>query len=356
MKSIFLESHNIKNLNFGFGQFNYHLIKGLSNEIPGDLRLTLHAKNTQKLKEEFGDKFNYKKYYSFRRHKILSIRKKYDLWHCMNQNIKIEPYHNIPYLLTVHNTSYIKNIEDYKEKKEHLAFQEKLNRSTAIVYISNYAKDSTHKFFSVPKVKEYVIYNGNPVSKILLNDSYKPKFTPSGKYLFTIGEVKERKNFKSLVNLLRIATDYQLIIAGKKDTKAANEIEQLIERYGLKNRIHLVGKISEIDKQYYYNNCEAFVFPSLREGFGLPVIEAMKFGKPVFISNNTSLPEIGGEFAFYWDNYDAEYMSAVLHNGMQTYLNDKENYSQILKKRADAFNWSDSAKAYIEVYKSLVNL
>ena len=97
MVNVFLESHHIKNLNFGFGQFNYHLIKGLHNHIPSDFRMTLHAKNIQDLKHEYGSNFNYKKYYSFRRYNFLRIRKKYDLWHCMNQNTRIEPYHNIPY-------------------------------------------------------------------------------------------------------------------------------------------------------------------------------------------------------------------------------------------------------------------
>jgi glycosyltransferase involved in cell wall biosynthesis len=274
----------------------------------------------------------------------------------MNQNITIEPYHDIPYLLTVHNTSYVENTANYKHKKEHIAFQKKLDRSTAITYISNYAKTSTHKYFKVPKVNEYVIYNGNPVTQITLKQDYAPHFKTKGKFLFTIGEITERKNFNSLINLLRIVTDYELIIAGKKETRAAKEIENLIIKYQLTDRIHLVGKISEIDKQYYYNNCSAFLFPSLREGFGLPVIEAMKFGKPVFISNNTSLPEIGGKHAFYWDHYDPDYMAEIFNSGMQSYLNNQDIFSKNLIKRANSFNWEESAKAYIEVYKSLVNL
>jgi len=62
--------------------------------------------------------------------------------------------------------------------------------------------------------------------------------------------------------------------------------------------VSLLGTISESDKIFYYKNCLAFAFPSLREGFGFPVLEAMTFGKPVFLSNKTSLPEIGGSHAF----------------------------------------------------------
>ena len=106
-QQVFLESHNIKNMNFGFGQFNYHLIKAIHELHPEDLDITLHVKNISKLKEEFGNDFKYKKYKPLSRHPLFRIRKKYDLWHSLNQNIKIEPYHDIPYLLTVHDVNFI---------------------------------------------------------------------------------------------------------------------------------------------------------------------------------------------------------------------------------------------------------
>ncbi len=76
----------------------------------------------------------------------------------------------------------------------------------------------------------------------------------------------------------------------------------------MQNRVFLTGKVDDIAKQFYLSKCHAFVFPSIREGFGLPPIEAMHFGKPIFLSNKTSLPEIGGEHCYYWDNFDPEYM------------------------------------------------
>lgn len=353
MPNIFLESHNIKNLHFGFGQFNYHLIKSLSKLDFGHLNLTLHASNLHTLKQEFSDTFNYKKYYSLRRYPFFRIRKKYDLWHSLNQNITIEPYYNIPYLLTVHNTSHIKNPENYKSEKNHIKFQEKLMRSDAITYISEFAKASTHRFFDVPNVPEFVIYNGNPIPNITLKEDDLPLIKSKKPFLFTIGEITERKNFESLIPLIHLLKDYNLIIAGRNNTKAAESIRASINKYNLNDRVLLVGKISETDKQYYYKNCEAFVFPSLREGFGLPVIEAMKFEKPVFASNNTSLPEIGGDLAFYWNNYDPEYMLNVFENGMNKFQNQKEDYKLKMKERASSFNWDTAAKQYLNVYKTL---
>ncbi len=354
MTNIFLESHNIKNLNFGFGQFNYHLIKSIYNADPKNFKITLHAKNISDLKNEFGDFFNYKKYYSFRRYPDLRIRKKYNLWHSLNQNTKIEPFHNLPYLLTVHNITYIKNSDNYINQKEHIQFQDKLNRSSAITYISEYAKSSTHEFFDVPQVPEYVIYNGNPIREILLPDNYSPKITTNKPYLFTIGEFTDRKNFQSLIPMLTFLKDFDLILAGKNSTENAIKVRIAIDKYQLNKRVFLTGKISDIDKQFYLKNCSAFVFPSLREGFGLPVIEAMKFGKPVFLSNNTSLPEIGGEYAFYWNNFDSKHMADIVFEGLDKFNNNQDFYEKNYIQRANSFNWDDSAKKYIDVYNKII--
>ncbi|MEC3907599.1 glycosyltransferase family 1 protein [Tamlana sp. 2201CG12-4] len=354
MPNIFLESHNIKNPYFGFGQFNYHIIKGLYNiNIPSDLDITLHAKNIKDLKSEFGTYFNYKKYHSFRRYKQLGVRKKYDLWHSLNQNTKIEPYYNIPYVLTVHDVNFVEENPDDQER--FLRFKNKLKRSSAITYISNFAKVSTHQHFEVPNVPEYIIYNGNPIREITLPPDYKPALTSKRPFLFSIGEFTERKNFHALVQMLEYLPDFNLIIAGNNKTDyAQNKLANTIKKLNLTNRVIITGKISDLDKQYYLKHCSAFVFPSLREGFGIPPMEAMRFGKPVFLSNNTSLPEIGGKFAFYWKNFDPQYMSEVFEQGMHKYLAQKDEYIKAYTDRANSFDWDISAKQYLQVYKDVL--
>ncbi len=355
MKEIFLESHHLKNLNFGFGQFNYHLIKSIYNIHPDDFKTTIHCSEPDKYKKAFGTYFNYKKYHSYTRYQPLRIKKKYDLWHSLNQNTKIEPFYSIPYLLTIHNISYIQNEENYKEKKNNVLFQNKINRSTAITYISNYAKKSTHKYFNVPNVPQYVIYNGNPILDTKIPKSYKPKIKIKKPYLFSIGEFTARKNFHTLLPMLTYLNDFNLIIAGKKSTTYADKLKILIQNYKLEDRVFFPGKVSEMDKKFLYKNAEAFVFPSLREGFGLPVIEAMAFGKPVFLSNNTSLPEIGGNFAFYWDNFEPKEMANKVIDGLNQYQNNEEEYKEQYYKQAAKFNWDNTAKKYIEVYRKILS-
>lgn len=354
MKQVFLESHNIKNQHFGFGQFNYHLIKGLFNAQITDFKITLHVKDIDSLKAEFSDYFNYQTYYSFRRYPLFQIRKKFDVWHSMNQNIKIEPHHNLPYVLTVHDVNFIEEISNNMNHEVNKRFQEKLNRSSAITYISEFAKKSTHTNFKVPNVPEYVIYNGNPILNIKLPKNHMPTFAPQSPYLFSIGELTPRKNVHTLVEMLQFLPNHHLVLAGNNQTDYAKTIlADAIYKLGLQNRVHLIGKVSDLDKYYYYQNCEAFVFPSLREGFGIPPIEAMTFGKPVFLSNNTSLPEIGGKDAFFWDHYEPEYMAKIVSDGLKSYESNKVALSSNYMSRALSFDWDVAALKYVNVYRSL---
>lgn len=356
-KQLFLESHNIKNLNFGFGQFNYHLIKALFKRNPKNIEITLHAKNKVQLQNEFGTLFKYKKYKSLSRYSFFRTRKKYDLWHSLNQNTKIEPYHNIPYVLTVHDVNFVEEKSNDMSHEHNIRFQKKLDRSNAITYISHYAKASTHMYFKVPKVPEFVIYNGNPISEIKISEDYKPIYTSERPFLFFIGEFTERKNIHTLVQMLEYLPEFNLVLSGKNETQYAKTIlASTIKKLKLENRIIITGKISDNDKHYYLKNCTAFVFPSLREGFGIPPIEAMRFGKPTFISNNTSLPEIGGEYAFYWDNYEPKKMADVLNNGLIKFNSDIEYYSKIYTEHAKTFDWDKAASDYIDVYRTVLNI
>lgn len=354
MKQVFLESHNLKNPYSGFGQFNYHLIKAMAQQDLGNLKLTINAKKPALWKREFGDIFNYNRYNSISRHTPFRIKKKYNLWHSLNQNTKIEPFFDIPYLLTVHDIHFttegsVRIQEILKEK-----FRAKLARATAIVYISEFAKQDTQKHFDVPKVPQYVIHNGNTITDITVADNFKPVQTTERPYLFSIGDFTERKNFASLVEMLIHLPDYDLILAGSNSSSYAEKLRQRVSELKLQTRVFIPGKIDDTTKLYYLKNCAAFVFPSLREGFGIPPIEAMRFGKPVFISNNTSLPEIGGEHSFYWDYYEPDYMARILSEGMEKYNSNPTFYKDWYVTRAKSFNWESTAKLYLKVYHSIL--
>ncbi|VXC12934.1 Glycosyl transferase family 1 [Flavobacterium sp. 9AF] len=351
--NVFLESHNINNKAGGLGTFNYQLINAFSKLDISDLDITLNAKHPEKLRKEFGKTFHYAKYSSLERYPLFRKKTKYDVWHSLNQNTKVEPFFKPKkYILTIHDVNFVEEIASDMHHEVNKRFIEKINRADVITYISEFAKQQTHQYFSVKGKPEHIIYNGNP-SEILIKDiAFTPSNHPVNKpFFFSIGDFIPRKNFLSLVQMMEKIEDYNLILAGNNDKEYGYEILNYIKKANLGNKIFLVGKISDAAKQYYLQHCTAFLFPSIREGFGLPPIEAMKFSKPVFLSTLTSLPEIGGDAAFYWENFDSEYMRDFLFSKLEIFEKNKDFFIEKIKARADFFTWEKAAKAYLNLYK-----
>lgn len=353
-KTVFLETHNINNRTTGLGTFNYELLKGLNQLSFNDLELHINAAKLTLLKDEFGDKFKYHKYMGYHRYKTFRSLKKYDLWHSVNQNTKTEPRFNTKYLLTIHDVNFIEEVSSDLNHERNKIFIEKLNKSSAITYISEFAKQQTHAAFKVPDVPEYVIYNGNSISTLLDTTSYSPAEPVDKPFFYTIGDFIERKNYGSIIHMMKFIKDFNLIISGNNNKPYGKEIQALIIENKLENQVFLTGKVSDLGKQFFMKNCSAFLFPSIREGFGLPIIEAMSFGKPVFLSDKTSLPEVGGDVAYYWENFEPEYMKNILENGLNEYENNKSQVEEFIIKRAKSFDWKTAASQYLEVYKEIL--
>lgn len=347
MKDIFLESHNIKNPYTGLGQFNLNLLLGLNKAATGtSLRFHYYSMNNS-FKENLDPKrFLDNKYYSFSKFPLLRNKKKYDVWHSLNQNTKIEPYHSIPYVLTIHDINFYKKLDKSRLNN----FKKKIERATAITYISNFVKQDAHQVFSIPQVPEYVIHNGNSICRSHTNI---PAYQTDKPYLFSIGDFLERKNFHILIAMLQYLPDFQLIIAGNHDRKYGQTVLQEITKNNLEKRVILTGKISNHQKIALYKGCSAFVTAGENEGFCLPVIEAMNFGKPTFLYRNAALPEIGDRFAYYWDQLEPEYMASILLEGLSHNPNNMSE--EEIKNHAKKFNWEKSALDYLHVYQETLN-
>jgi glycosyltransferase involved in cell wall biosynthesis len=113
----------------------------------------------------------------------------------------------------------------------------------------------------------------------------------------------------------------------------------------------LLGHVSEHEKSWYFNHCSAFALPSISEGFGLPLAEAMSCGKPLFLSDKTALPEIGGDVSFYFRDFHPEHMQQVFDSGMNNY--NSRGMKKMIMERGRNFNWDKAARQYLEVYRSL---
>jgi glycosyltransferase involved in cell wall biosynthesis len=275
-----------------------------------------------------------------------------NVWHATHQDTRFFPFRrNIPIVLTIHDINYFHDPnKSWKKKQAFLkVLQRKIDASSYLVFISAYTHRDVEKHFKIDHKPFRIIYNGCNIPPDLPHQS-KLKL-PSQPYLFTIGTITDKKNFHVLPSLL-VNSNYQLLIAGiTQSDNYLQKIKNEAEKLGVLDQLEFVGPVNDEEKSEYYQHCEAFVFPSLAEGFGLPVIEAMHFGKPVFLSTYTSLPEIGGDVAYYFDSFEQEGMRQTLKAGLEDYQKNKPQ--EKIRERSQLFSWETAAKEYLEVYKSL---
>ena len=299
----------------------------------------------------FGEALNYIDQKSWHKFQFPDLAN-FDIWHCTYQGSSYKPGSNkIKEVLTIHDLNFLyeHSLRPDKIKRSLKRIQTQIDRADRICAISEYAKMDVQNHLQLHNKKIEVVYNGCNINKI--GHLKQPQFLPASPFIFTLGTVTSKKNFHVLPSLL-IKNDLLLIITGVTQQKEYKKriIDEAI-KYGVSERVFFTGPVSENDKQWYLQHCEAFVFPSIAEGFGLPVIEAMAFGKPIFLSTNTSLPEIGGETAYYFKSFDADEMLQTFETGMKHYRSN--DLAESIRNRAATFNWDHAALKYIEIYRSL---
>ncbi|HCW07762.1 MAG TPA: glycosyl transferase family 1 [Cytophagales bacterium] len=344
-KKIFLETSKLSNLNSGLGQFCLHLGRAI-NRNNNDFDLTFLV--PESCNSIFGDRNQY--VFPSKLKRIFGLSVDVDLWHCFHQGSAYLPKHKSSKLIvTVHDLNFTVKYSGWKLKKELWLLQHQLNRADAIVAISEFTQNEILKHTKVDPKKITVIYNGVNAPEV---QAKKPAFITKQKFLFSIGIISTKKNFHVLIPLLK-ETDSTLIIAGHSTGSYANQILLEAEKLGVKDRLILPGEISEEEKIWLYQNCEAFLFPSLAEGFGLPVIEAMREGKPVFCSDQTSLPEIGGAHAYYFTDFNPLKMKEVLTTGMNDFYSNPEK-KKLIQNWAAKFSWEKASVEYLKLYHRLL--
>jgi glycosyltransferase involved in cell wall biosynthesis len=281
-------------------------------------------------------------------HKVFFPRyNEFDLVHFTNQYCKLNPNRvNAKKVLTIHdmNPVHEKNRSPQRYNKYLRRLGGYIDACDRVVVISNFVAKDVVEHYPQAANKLSVIYNG--ADKLNMGPGHTPVYKPARKFLFTIGSLSAKKNFHVLPALLK-NNDYELIIAGKI-TGYQEKILEEAAKYNCTDRVIIPGLISDDDKAWYYQNCEAFLFPSIAEGFGLPVIEAMHFGKPVFLSKHTSLPEVGGDAAWYFDNFEPEAMQVTFIQGLEEYV--AKNMSADIMKHAARFDWKKTAQQYLDLY------
>jgi len=351
MKKILVDMHRLdKDPYNGLYTFSYHLGKSLARhqfEKDLDLNFYLGKKNFG----IFGKAVNYKAHHSVDKF-FMPGTKQFDLWHVTTTISWYRPFNGYTKnVFTLHDLNFLNEEKENIKRNKRLLneIQQRVNRADHITAISHFVVDQAKQYLEFENKKISVIYNGCNVPES--PEFEEPVYKPEKKFIFSIGLVQPRKNFHTLPALLN-GNNYELIIAGANTFGYNEKIIAEANKHGVGERVKLIGTVSEKQKYWLYKNCEAFVFPSMAEGFGLPVLEAMYFGKPVFISDKTSLPEIGGDAAWYFTSFDPEHMRQVFNDGMEIY--NKTMPTQKIKAQAAKFNWDTIAVQYLDLYKSLL--
>jgi glycosyltransferase involved in cell wall biosynthesis len=227
-----------------------------------------------------------------------------------------------------------------------------------IVAISKQTADDLINYLDINPEKIKVVYQGCHANfKITPNqieqNRVRQTYQLPDNFILSVGTIEQRKNAALIVHALnKIDKDVHLILVGKK-TSYAEYINSVALQTGVSNRLHFREQITFADLPYVYQQAKVFVYPSLFEGFGIPIIEAISSGVPVITSKGSCFSEAGGSAAIYVDPHDAdslaENINLVLHNPEKTEEMKNKGRSYI-----EQFSPEQISKNLMELYSSVL--
>jgi glycosyltransferase involved in cell wall biosynthesis len=351
MPRILIDLYKTRNVNSGIGRFSANFAETLAKSpAPVYIFDFLCPRN---FPEDGWGKVNLQRV-SLQKRYLPWFNRTYDIWHSLYQFPSHVPNSRSKWILTIHDLNFLSEKDAWKSTRYLKKLQANVDRATAISVISDFTRNQVLENLHVNDKPVYRIYNG--ISVNIYPGAGKPGFLSGKKFFFTIGIISAKKNFHVLLPLLKDFPGYDLVIAGDNNSDYAKSILKQAGEMNLAGRVHLPGTITDQDKYWLYSNCSAFLFPSLAEGFGMPVIEAMLLGKPVFLSTFASLPEIGDKHAFYWPDFDTDHMAEVLSKGMETFEKGKDELSAAMIMYAGKFNWDRCIDNYMAMYRDVLGL
>lgn len=269
----------------------------------------------------------------------------------------------IPTLLTVHDLSFLRDPESAAPRLRgylEVAVKRSVRLATHILADSQSTKDDLIELYLTPEDKITVLYAGvSSAFRPILDSSQLMKVRKrynlgDQPFVLSVGTLQPRKNHIALIKAFELAlrdSDYNLVLAGGQGW-SYEEVHDLVRLRGLQHRVLFAGFVADEDLSALYSSADVMAFPSLYEGFGLPVLEAMACGVPVLASNVSCLPEVAGGAALFVDPRDVEAMSAA----MLKLLSNVDLRETLRKKgfeRVEQFSWQSSAVNLLRVYKNL---
>jgi len=271
----------------------------------------------------------------------------------------------IPQILTVHDLTMIK-FPYHRGREVSNRHGEMLKRAcqnaSSIISVSESTKKDIIDVFKINPKKIQVIYSGrDPRYKIMPDKTKVRKFLEKKYHLkfpfmLFVSTIEPRKNVPHLLRAFDKFSgqrkEYSLVLVGKRGWNT-EEVDETYKRLKNKHKIKFMNYVPASDLVYFYNGATLLCYPSIYEGFGHPVLEAMASGTPVLTSRVSSLPEVGGAAAYYIDPNSPEEIS----RGMEKIVDDQDYRKQMIKNgliQVKKFSWEKSAKETYKLYEKVL--
>lgn len=267
-------------------------------------------------------------------------------------------------IVTVHDMSY-RVFPQYHPRYRVLlftAFENRIRSADKIITVSEYSRQEIADWLKIPAESIVVTYLGvgSQYRMLTVSDEkrcyIKSKYHLPEQFILYVGTIEPRKNLKRLVEAYQLfrleqpRSELKLVLAGGKGW-LYDDIFTRIKELHLEQEIVVTGYVASADLPYFYNLAMALVYPSLYEGFGLPLLEAMSCGTPVISSKTSSIPEVVGEAGLLVDPYKANELAEALYR-VASSVSLRENMSILGLERARQFSWKKCAQQTIQVYRS----
>ena len=333
----------------GFGEIARNYAPLLAKADMPDIHLIYIVPD--KLVGTFGTHIDYIRR-SRKREDLKRLGKHIDLWHATDQQFHLRGGDSrTVQLLTVHDLNFLREKSGLHRWRHIVQLWWRMRRSDYLTCISQYVKDDILGHYSISHPID-VIYNG--IASHDDGPQQRPAFVSSDEetFFFTIGQIREKKNFQTLVPVMQHFPNHKLYICGDDHFAFAQKLRKLVDEQG-EGRVVMTGKIKDEEKRWLYAHAQAFLFPSRLEGFGIPVLEAMRFRCKVFSSRFSSLPEVCSSHATYFDDYTPEAIAATIKQGLSNWQKDGEaaiaaqHYSQ-------GFSYEHYTQQYVRLYARLL--
>ncbi len=226
-----------------------------------------------------------------------------------------------------------------------------LRSAEMVVAVSDWVRTKAEKHLHMPVDRTRRIYNGIKPASLL---NLPPRTAPGAPYVLTVGSLQPHKNLRRIMEafslLSRTWPELELWVVGRKQPRFRDDNPHL----PMTSKVKVLGYLSDQELSEAYLNAALFCYPSLEEGFGLPVLEAMQAGVPVVTSNASCLPEIVGGAAELADPLSTGSIAAAMTKILTLTPAERDRMISAGKERAAQFSWKQSATAYLELYRELM--